>query len=361
MQNISIPPQINNLPNNSNAATSTDTSSTHDQSNEKFSNIMEREVTNNTPINQQDIATERENSVTNNGENPQPTSIDQKQEELSGQFRMTPDAFSINPIDQSIVDEQADSFDNLLLTTTNQTIYEALTRHAFIQNKFAENTPGQTYNAANFAAANKIMPPSVEIFSNNTLSVVEEPAISLASNAAQQTVADNTTILASSSAPSSILSTVSPSSDINFSNQLGQPKWGEEFSQKIVWLASQQQQVAEIRLNPAHLGPIEILLNITNDQGVQANAQFVSSHSAVREAIEAALPKLREMMAENGITLGNVTVDSNSSQQQRNPSQQESASTRFLTNQSGINIDSTDQSKTTITTSNHHGMVNTFA
>jgi flagellar hook-length control protein FliK len=158
-----------------------------------------------------------------------------------------------------------------------------------------------------------------------------------------------------------VLPTLYTSSDIHFDSQLGQPQWGDELSQKIVWLVGQQQQTAEIRLNPAHLGPIEITLNITHDQGIQAHAQFVSSHLVVREALESALPKLREMMAENGIMIANVTVDSNSSQQQRNQTHHESFTTKYLNHSAGKNFDSFDESKTTNTTSNHSGMVNTFA
>ena len=50
--------------------------------------------------------------------------------------------------------------------------------------------------------------------------------------------------------------------DIHVDLPVGQPKWGGEFAQKIVWLSSQQNQVAEIRLNPAHLGPVEVMLSI---------------------------------------------------------------------------------------------------
>ena len=149
--------------------------------------------------------------------------------------------------------------------------------------------------------------------------------------------------------------------DLSLDAQFGQPKWGDEFAQKIVWLSNQQQQVAEIRMNPAHLGPIEIMLSISNDQGSQATAQFISSHLAVREAIEAALPRLREIMAENGISLGNVTVDSNSSQQQKDSWRQENTKTNFSSNQSDNNYESTDPLKITTITSNHLGMVNTFA
>ena len=385
MQNISIPPQINNPSSHSVAPANTD-----GHSNEKFSEIMEREVSNNTAPSQQDnnAASEAPSPTsaptTNDAENPQPIVTNPLQKELSGQiskemeieastlslepshnemghFFIQPNASSANNIEQTIFNEHAQISDASLVMTTAQAIAPTLSQPTSIQKNTANSHPGQSYNAANFAAANKIMPPSVETIRDRTLSIIEASTTSLAFDTTQPTVPDSTTILASSAPSSSASPTVVTPSDISLNTQLGQPKWGEEFAQKIVWLAGQQQQVAEIRLNPAHLGPIEIMMSITNDQGAQATAQFVSSHLAVREAIEAALPKLREMMADNGITLGNVTVDSNSSQQQRDTWRQENTATRFSTNQPETHNESTDQLKTTTTTRNHHGMVNTFA
>lgn len=86
---------------------------------------------------------------------------------------------------------------------------------------------------------------------------------------------------------------------------LGSAVWPEEFSQKIVWMGTQQNQIAELQLNPPNLGPLNVVLKISDNQ---ATALFTSPHGAVRESIENALPKLREMLADNGITLGNATV-----------------------------------------------------
>lgn len=138
---------------------------------------------------------------------------------------------------------------------------------------------------------------------------------------------------------------------------MGQPKWGNEFAQKIIWLTSQQNQVAEIHLNPAHLGPVEVMLSITQDQ---ATAQFLSPHSAVREAIEEALPRLREMMAENGIQLGNVMVGAESFQQD-NKQQQAFHSAKGDTRMIGTRTETTGQIETTVSSNRHNGMVNTYA
>lgn len=81
--------------------------------------------------------------------------------------------------------------------------------------------------------------------------------------------------------------------------------WSDEFSQKISWMATQRHQVAELHLNPPNLGPLDVVLKISDHQ---ATALFTSAHGAVRDAIEVALPRLREMLADNGIALGNATV-----------------------------------------------------
>lgn len=91
--------------------------------------------------------------------------------------------------------------------------------------------------------------------------------------------------------------------------RVGSAEWGSAVGEKVLWIANQNHQVAELHLNPPSLGPLEVRLTVNNDQ---ASALFVSHHSAVREAIETALPRLREMLADSGIMLGNAMVSSES-------------------------------------------------
>jgi flagellar hook-length control protein FliK len=83
------------------------------------------------------------------------------------------------------------------------------------------------------------------------------------------------------------------------------PMFPQELGDRVVWLASRNGQVADISLNPPHLGPLEVKLSLS---GGEAGAQFFSPHPQVRDAIEAALPRLREMMAAAGVTLGQTQV-----------------------------------------------------
>ncbi len=94
---------------------------------------------------------------------------------------------------------------------------------------------------------------------------------------------------------------------------LGATGWDQALGQKVLWLVSHQQQVAELSLNPPDLGPLQVVLSMADDQ---LSATFVSQQADVRNALEAALPRLKEMMAENGINLSSTTVSSDSAQQQ---------------------------------------------
>jgi flagellar hook-length control protein FliK len=67
-----------------------------------------------------------------------------------------------------------------------------------------------------------------------------------------------------------------------------------------------KEQSASLTLNPPDLGPMQVVLNVTNDQ---ATVTFTAAQPEVRQALENAMPKLREMMNENGIALGNATVN----------------------------------------------------
>lgn len=89
----------------------------------------------------------------------------------------------------------------------------------------------------------------------------------------------------------------------------GQAGWEQGLGNRVVWLVNQQVQSAELRMNPPHLGPIEVHISIRDDQ---ASISFVSAHGQVREALQAAIPHLRDMLGDAGLTLSNVNVGQHS-------------------------------------------------
>ncbi len=92
---------------------------------------------------------------------------------------------------------------------------------------------------------------------------------------------------------------------MNIETPVRHPAFPQELAERIVWLSNRQGHMAAIALNPPHLGPLEVKLSLAAGE---AGAQFFSPHPQVREAIEAALPRLREMLAEAGINLAQTQV-----------------------------------------------------
>ena len=96
--------------------------------------------------------------------------------------------------------------------------------------------------------------------------------------------------------------------------RVGTPAWDNQVGQKIVWMLAGQEQSATLTLNPPDMGPMQVVLSVTNDQ---ATVTFSANQLEVRQALENAMPKLREMMSESGIALGNATVDAGTSDQRQ--------------------------------------------
>lgn len=85
----------------------------------------------------------------------------------------------------------------------------------------------------------------------------------------------------------------------------GSPQWQDDLSQQVVMFTRNGQQNVELRLNPQELGPLHISLKIDDNQ---AQIHLASANNQVRSALEAALPHLRNAMAESGINLGQSSV-----------------------------------------------------
>ncbi len=88
-----------------------------------------------------------------------------------------------------------------------------------------------------------------------------------------------------------------------------QDNWEKPLGQQLLWMAQNQTQQAEIRVDPPHLGPIEVHLSLNDDQ---AKVSFFSHDAAVRETLENALPKLRDLFDSQGMQLNQANVSDQS-------------------------------------------------
>jgi len=83
------------------------------------------------------------------------------------------------------------------------------------------------------------------------------------------------------------------------------PRFNEGFSQQIVVLAQHGIQHAQMSLSPPDLGPVEVRITVANDE---ASVQIAAPTGAAREAIQDALPRLKEMMEQSGLRLNDAGV-----------------------------------------------------
>jgi flagellar hook-length control protein FliK len=86
---------------------------------------------------------------------------------------------------------------------------------------------------------------------------------------------------------------------------VGGDGWDGALGHQVVMMVSNGQQDVELQLNPPHLGPLDIKLSLNQDQ---ASLTFVAANAPVREALQASLPRLNEMLAESGIQLAQANV-----------------------------------------------------
>jgi len=100
---------------------------------------------------------------------------------------------------------------------------------------------------------------------------------------------------------------------------LTEPEWGNHFSQQILWLGQQQIDKAVIRIHPEELGPLEVKLQILEDS---IGLSIQTTNQPVSHLLEQTMPRLREMMLEQGITLSQVSIETNTNTNPQNRFQQ---------------------------------------
>lgn len=117
--------------------------------------------------------------------------------------------------------------------------------------------------------------------------------------------------------------------------------WNQGLGQQLVNMHLRGDKSVDLHLHPADLGPISINLKV--NEGSQAQVQFFSHNAQVRSAIEQALPQLRDVMADQGIALGQATVGDQRQQHASRDDNSRSFSTQQVSEQ--INLAEVDEVK----------------
>lgn len=95
----------------------------------------------------------------------------------------------------------------------------------------------------------------------------------------------------------------------------GSPEFSHELGERLLWLVREGVHEARLQLNPRELGPIEVRLGVSDGA---AQVSFSAQHAGTAAAVQQSLPQLREMLAQQGLQLGQAEV----SQQQPGTGQQ---------------------------------------
>ena len=101
---------------------------------------------------------------------------------------------------------------------------------------------------------------------------------------------------------------------------MNQGAWAEGLVNRVMYLSSQNLKSADIQLEPAELGRLDIRVNVATDQSTQVT--FISGHAGVRDALDSQVHRLRELFAQQGLAQPDVNVaDQSRGQQQQGQAQ----------------------------------------
>ncbi|MHC6645863.1 flagellar hook-length control protein FliK [Alteromonas sp. HB246098] len=96
------------------------------------------------------------------------------------------------------------------------------------------------------------------------------------------------------------------------------PEGQQQLNEKIRWMVNARNTMAEIRLDPPEMGSMQVRVNVAGDA---ASVSFVVQSQQAKEALADAMPKLRDMLSEQGIELGDAEVRKDNSSGNENGQQ----------------------------------------
>jgi len=109
--------------------------------------------------------------------------------------------------------------------------------------------------------------------------------------------------------------------------------------ERVSSMLSINNKEAEIRLDPPEMGSMQIRIR---SDAEQAQINFVVQNQQAKEALEQSMPRLREMLAQQGVELGESTISYGQSGGE-NPEQSDSGSQAGLANNESVNDENDEQ------------------
>lgn len=233
------------------------------------------------------------------------------------------------------------------LTQSNQQLNNPISAEAGMVDSSGKSLPPaatalQTSVAASTAIDSQKADIGIDVDVNNLpLSISPTPNVTTATSDMLQSMVsvEATDLFASKSCPSPQAITINPNSE-SLAQQLAglttpsatalKPEFtqpmtpaqspllltreqaGEQVHERINMMMAKNLKHVDIRLDPPELGKIQIKLNIAQDQ---ASVQFTVNNPQTRDMVEQAMPRLREMLQQQGLQLAQSSVHQETPQQ----------------------------------------------
>lgn len=121
-----------------------------------------------------------------------------------------------------------------------------------------------------------------------------------------QSVSQSQAATAATTSPTALSATDSTPAMMTIATSMRQQGWDRAMGERLVFMARNGIQEAQIQVNPRQLGPIDIKVSVNQEQ--QTHVSFVTTTNAAREVVDAAMPRLREMFDQAGLNLAESEV-----------------------------------------------------
>jgi flagellar hook-length control protein FliK len=95
---------------------------------------------------------------------------------------------------------------------------------------------------------------------------------------------------------------------------VGSGAWTEQLAARLTWMTQQGVQSASLQLSPRNLGPLQVSISV---QHGQASVWFGAAQPETRQALARALPELRNLFANQGLSLTDSGVSRDAPRQAR--------------------------------------------
>jgi hypothetical protein len=219
-----------------------------------------------------------------------------------------------------------------------------VTQYSTVDSSRVERTSSNTHSPVNdLTTTTTLLSKTANTTNSNEQSVANQPGFfdNAAASAANMHIAP---LLV----PVNTITNANNVQSFSIAPALGESAWSNALGVRVQWMAQNNLQTARLTINPEHLGPIHIQVQMNNQQ---ASIQFFSAQPEVREALQASIPILSNTLAQEGIQLTNSSVSPQgffNSDSRQPPATSPAKALRPTTTTTTVTADSTSMAQNTV-------------